>query len=158
MRGRSFRRAGASVAAIFLLSGCSAYMAASRQDYRGDPTVLQSGASRDKVEAKLGTPDQVTDAAEGKTEVVYKLDPNAVRRGTKAAEASLDVVADLMTFGLWELVATPVEMASKDKVTIFSVVYAPDNTVETVDASKDGIVTPLVAAKDKVIKSVDASK
>ena len=51
-----------------------------------------------------------------------------------------------------------VEIASKDKVTTFSVVYAPDNTVETVDATKDGIVTPLVAAKDKVIKSVDASK
>jgi len=157
MRGRAFRRASHAVAAVFLLSGCSAYMAASRQDYRGDPAVLQAGASRDAVEAKLGTPDQVTDAG-GKTEVVYKFDPNAVRRGTKAAEASIDVVADLMTFGLWEIVATPVELASKDKITTFSVVYAPDNTVETVDASKDGIVTPLVAAKDKVIKSVDASK
>lgn len=157
MRGRFFRRAGCAAAAFLLLSGCSAYMAASRQDYRGDPGVLQAGVSRDKVEAKLGTPDRVADAA-GKTEVVYRIDPNAVRRGTKAAEASLDVVADVLTFGLWEIVGTAVEYASKDKITDYTVVYATDNTVETVDASKDGVVTPLVAAKDKVIKSVDASK
>jgi hypothetical protein len=133
---RRARRGFAVGAVVLALSGCSVYMSANRQSYRGDPTVLKVGADRNTIEAALGAADQLVTLDNGKTRAVYKIDPNAATAVNKGVATGFNTVADIFTIGLWEVVATPIELASADKITNYVVTYGADDKVEAVETFK----------------------
>lgn len=114
-----------------LLAGCSAYMASQRSVYRGDPKVIQVGTERAAVEAALGPPELAVPLEDSRTKAVYKLDPDAHPRLARNAAIAGHVVADLLTWGLWEIVGTPLELAVRDKFVTYLVNYGPDGKIET---------------------------
>lgn len=122
-----------AVTMMTALSGCSVYMSADRQSYRGDPSVIRVGASRTAIETELGPPDSQMSMGDGGTRAVYKIDPNATPKVAKGAATGFNLVADVVTLGLWEVVAFPVELASKDVVTNYILTYGPDGKVTSLE-------------------------
>jgi len=131
------RRGVALVATCVALAGCSVWMSANRQSYKGDPAVIQVGADRARIEAALGPPHSLVSLPDGRARAVYKLDPNAADAALKGAATGFNFVADVVTIGLWEVVATPVELASADKIINFLITYGTDNKVESLETFKD---------------------
>ncbi len=88
-----------------LLKGCSVGMALSGEK-DPDLSVVREGTSRAEVEFQLGQPVEVNTKTPGKTSAKYQYtlgnDPSA---GRAIAHGAMDV----LTFGVWEIVGTPVE-------------------------------------------------
>jgi hypothetical protein len=116
-----------------LTSGCSIFMAASRSSYRGDINVIQLGVQRSAVIAELGPPDSFSTLENGGYDDRYTLDPHAHRTGTKIVTAIFYLVADLVTVFLWELIGTPLEVAAKDKISVYHLTYSPDGTLSSME-------------------------
>lgn len=121
---------------IVLLAGCSVAMSASRSTYKGDPALLQVGADRSLIESTFGSPNMTASLDGGRTKVIYKIDPDAHREGSKAAAVAGHVVMDVLTLGLWEVVGTPLELAAQDKFTSYILVYNTSQKVESVEVIK----------------------
>src|SRR6266446_5176920 len=117
---------------LALLSGCSLYFETKRPDYT-DVTKVQKGTPRYDVTAALGKPIE-SYKHDGKDIDVFQADPNGRYAGTKTAVTAFNTVADVFTIGMWEVVATPAEMLTKHKLTTYVVTYAPDQTVESIEA------------------------
>jgi outer membrane protein assembly factor BamE (lipoprotein component of BamABCDE complex) len=117
---------------LALVSGCSLYFENKRPDYT-DVTKVQKGTPRYDVTAALGKPIE-SYKNEGKDIDVFQADPNGRYAGTKTAVTTFNTVADIFTIGMWEAVATPAEMLTKHKLTTYVVTYAPDQTVESIEA------------------------
>ena len=111
-------------------------MSASRSTYKGDPAMFQVGADRNLLESTFGSPNMTASLEGGKTKVIYKIDPDAHREGSKAAAVAGHVVMDVLTLGLWEAVGTPLELAAQDKFTSYILVYGPDQKVQSVEVIK----------------------
>lgn len=131
-----------STVCLLLLTGCSAYLEATRPD----PVNLQSFAigvtTRIDVVAKLGTPTgSVPDS--GHSCDVYRLyttGPGAVSKGAIAAG---EVAADVFTLGLAEVVTTPTEAATRNAEHTVLFCYAPDNRLSAIrDTSSRGPDNP----------------
>jgi hypothetical protein len=92
----------------------------------------QVGATRPDIERELGTPTGVESTPEGGTACTYQYElgdePSA---GRAVAHAGLDV----LTFGLWEVVGTPIEAVQGDKYEM-KVVYGPDGHAESITSRK----------------------
>ena len=116
-----------------LTSGCSVFMAASRSSYRGDINVIQLGVQRSAVIAELGQPDNFSTLENGGFDDRYTLDPNAHRTGTKVATTIFYLAADLFTLFLWELIGTPLEIAAKDKISVYHLTYSPEGTLSSLE-------------------------
>ena len=110
----------------FLTSGCSVFMVASRDGYRGDINVTQMGVQRSAVIAELGQPDNSTALENGGYDDRYTLDPDAHRGVTKFFTGLFYLAADLFTLFLTELIFTPTEIAFKDKLRVFHLTYGGD--------------------------------
>lgn len=117
---------------LLLLTGCSAFMAGQRSVYR-DPRVIQVGAERLTVEDHLGPPDLVVPLDDGGARAVYKLDPDAHPRWARNAAVMGHVVADVLTFGLWEIVGTPFELAAQDRLVTYLLYYGKDGRIERIE-------------------------
>ena len=137
MFGTVFMRRGLALAALgMLLGGCSVYMSADRQSYKGDPSIIQTGAKRADIEAALGAPDSMIPMPEGRSRVVYKIDPKATDKAVKAGATGFNLAADVVTLGLWEVIAFPAELASKDDITNYLITYDKEGKVESVESYK----------------------
>ncbi len=117
---------------LVLLTGCSAFMAGQRSTYR-DARVIQVGAERAEVEDRLGPPDLVVPLDDGAARAVYKVDPHAHPRWARNAAVVGHLVADVLTFGLWEIVGTPLELAAQDRPVTYLVHYGKDGRIEKVE-------------------------
>ena len=116
-----------------LTSGCSVFMAASRASYRGDINVIQLGVQRSAVIAELGPPDKISTLENGGYDDRYTLDPDAHRTGTKVVTAIFYIAADLFTLFLWELIGTPLEIAAKDKISVYHLTYSPEGKLTSME-------------------------
>jgi hypothetical protein len=116
-----------------LLGGCSVAMSSNRTTYKGDPAMIQVGAERQLIESTFGPPNMTASLGEGKTKAIYKIDPDAATAGGRNAAIAGNVVADILTLGLWEIVATPIEISAQDKFTNYIVVYTADQRIESVE-------------------------
>ncbi len=126
---------------IFLLCilpqmGCSAFMAGQRSTYKGDPNVIQVGADRMAVENTLGAPAMAVSLDDGRTKVVYKIDPDAHSLAVRNSAIAWHVIADVLTLGLWEIVGVPFELAAKDKFTTYLIYYSNQGKIENVETVK----------------------
>ena len=118
------------------VSGCSVLMAANRSSYRGDITVIQPGVQRPAVIAALGEPDNFMSLEGGGYDDLYILDPDAHRVGTKAFTALVYLAGDFFTLGLTEFVFTPMEIAVKDRMVVYHLVYGNDGKLVAVEKIK----------------------
>lgn len=116
----------------FIVTGCSVGMAMSGKETK-DTSVLAVGASRDTVIARLGPPQTTVTDSDGTLidswDIVKGNQPSA---GRALAHGAMDV----LTWGLWEVVGTPVELAAgQEKHTIYTVRYDADSNIKNMSVS-----------------------
>jgi hypothetical protein len=97
-----------------------------------DTSILFIGAPRDGVLAKLGPPETSDVNAAGE-----RMDTYLITKGNKpstdraAAHAGLSV----FTYGLWEIIGTPMEMeVGRESTSRYIITYGPDNKIKDVKA------------------------
>jgi len=121
------------VIVVSLLSGCAVAMSANRTTHKGDTAAIHKGADRMAIESTFGPPDMTSSLDNGKTKVIYKIDPDASSEGGRNAAVAGHAVADVLTLGLWEVVGTPLELGAQDKFTNYIVVYNKNDKIESVE-------------------------
>ena len=108
---------GGCLIAIFgFIAGCSVVMEATRPA----PVRLAQfdpGESRDGVVAQLGEPISTTTDADGASCDLYTLPLSGYGNWAKAGIAFGEVLADVCTIGIAEVVSTPTEAATRNKKT-----------------------------------------
>jgi hypothetical protein len=106
------------------ITGCSVGMALSGKK---DPNLgaLRVGATRGEVELQLGNPVSSVTTEDGKRVDIYEYE---IGNEPSAGRAIAHGVMDILTWGLWEVVGTPVEGLKGNKYQI-SIAYDSDNRV-----------------------------
>lgn len=117
------------------LTGCSVFMAAQLPDKK-DLNVLKPGVPRSVVIAEMGAPSSYEELQGTRTEV-YRF-KQGYSTPNKISRAVFHGTADVITFGLWEVVATPGEYYFSGTDTIVMVSYDAANRVEKVQYVKGG--------------------
>jgi len=120
---------------LFALTGCSVFMAAKLPDKK-NMEVFTPGVPRPVVLAEMGLPASYEDRNGVRSEV-YKF-KQGYSQPAKISRAVLHGTADIVTFGLWEAVGTPVEYYFSGTDTIVLVTYDRNDRVETVEYFKGG--------------------
>ena len=90
--------------------GCSVYLAASQPDEVDIAALEQGGMPRDAVISKIGGPISSTKNANGTRTDVYEFYEGSAT-GWKVGRATFHLIADIFTAALWEIIATPTELA-----------------------------------------------
>lgn len=116
-----------------LLSGCGVYMAAKQPDKK-NIDLFRVGTPRAMLLAEFGLP-VVAEEKEGKKYEIYKF-VDGYSTGAKAGRAVFHGAADLVTLGLWEIVATPTEGAFSGDEMVYRVRYDANENVDEVAALK----------------------
>ena len=119
-----------AVGAIVLLAtaGCSVVMAAKQPDAK-DLSVLTPGTPRSMVVGELGAPAWSGERDGAKVEVFAFVD--GYSKPVKVARAFFHGVADVFTYGLWEVIGTPTEAIFTGKKMKVEVVYDDEERVKS---------------------------
>ena len=128
---------GLMVWGLVASSGCSIYMRANEPVYK-DINVAQPGTPRQTVIHEFGMPEMNYPDKDGKQVDVFKLAPGAETAQTKTAVTTFFWIADSLTLGLWEVIATPYEMITKPEMRTYVITYKAYSTVEKVDSYGEG--------------------
>ena len=118
-----------SIAVALMASGCSAYMAASR-DPGKDISVLRIGAVRAQVVGSLGRP-VISDTVDGRKIDVFSFQ-DGYKGSSNAGRAIFHVGADIVTGGLWEIVGTPTEALLQGQSKVIKVKYDAEEKVNEI--------------------------
>lgn len=126
----------------FIIQGCASFMATSGPESK-DLSVLEPGTHRYSVLAELGQP-----VVSEKNDYGNKVDVFKFRQGThgsiKAAKALGYGAAAFLTFGLSELITSPVEGSlNKGAEMQLKVGYNTDDLVDEIVVLKDGRWMPV---------------
>ena len=116
----------AILAVVMFLQGCSVQMAA-RGRTSPDMDLINVGLDRRYVISLVGDPDVVEETPNGVEEIYYLHDEE---KGWRYARATLYAFLDVATFGLWELLGTPLEEFIQSKNTL-TIRYGKDNKIES---------------------------
>ena len=95
------------MAVLIMNSGCSVYMAAKKPDKK-DLSVFDKGTERAYLIAECGQP-VYTETIDGNKKKDIFVFIQGYSDGEKAGRAIVHGAADVLTLGLWEIVATPIE-------------------------------------------------
>jgi|GEM_PF-2721212 hypothetical protein len=119
-----------------------------RPDYT-DVSVIQKGTPRYQVTAVFGKPLE-SYQKDGQDVDVFQADPDGRLVGTKIVVNTFNTAADVLTLGLWEVVATPAEMLTKHKLTTYVVTYSSQQAVASIEvaAAPPPIVNSNLGATD----------
>jgi hypothetical protein len=113
-------------------SGCSVYMAAAG-DEEPNLSNVHRGASRGEVEMALGQPISLATENDGTMIATYEY---TVGNEPSTGRAVGHAVMDVLTFGGWEIIGTPIEaMNQGDKVKV-TVSYDNEGNATRVQSSK----------------------
>lgn len=123
----------ALVVAVTVVSGCGVYMAAKQPDKK-NVDLFKVGTPRGMLLAEFGLP-VVAEERDGRKYEIYKF-VDGYGAGAKAGRAVFHGAADILTLGLWEIVATPTEGAFSGDEMAFRVRYDNDDRVDEVAALK----------------------
>lgn len=113
--------------------GCSVFMAAQQPDAK-NLNVLDVGTPRGVVLMELGTPTW-TEKIRGQRVDIFRF-TQGYSKGAKLGRAFFHGAADVLTFGLWEVIGTPTESYFNGTKVGIEVTYSPSNRVETVRGLK----------------------
>lgn len=131
---RNFAKIALAICCLWLLSGCSVYMASTQPDKK-DLNVFEKGTERSAVIAEIGAP-ATSKIVDGKKVEIYRF-TQGYSSGAKTGRAIGHGVADIFTLGLWEVVGTPTESIMDGTEMAFEIVYSTANQIETVRALTD---------------------
>ena len=118
----------------FINSGCAVYMA-TQQPNKKDVSLFRTGTPRGLILAEFGLP-QYEEKKDGKRMEIYKFN-KGYGKGAKVGRAFAHGVADVFTFGLWEVVGTPTEVVFDGKEMAYQIHYNEDDKIETVVLLKE---------------------
>ncbi len=117
--------------ALLLLTGCSVGMALSG-DHAPDLSAVKIGAARGEVELQLGDPVRSSTLPDGRQSATYEfVMGNTPSAGRAIGHGAMDVV----TFGLWEIVGTPIEAVQGEQRRIV-LTYDKDGRVAAIHSMK----------------------
>ena len=118
---------------LLISSGCSVFMAAKQPDKK-NVDLFKMGTPRSMLLAEFGMP-TVAELRDGKKHEIYKF-VQGYSAGAKAGRAVFHGAADVMTFGLWEVVGTPLEGTFSGDEMAYEVRYDEESRVDQVIALK----------------------
>jgi len=120
---------------VFMLqmNACSVFMAA-KQPGKKDVSLFRVGTPRGMLLAEFGLP-LVAEERNGRKFEIYKF-VDGYSPGSKAGRAVLHGTADILTFGIWEVVGTPTEGVFNGNENTFRVRYDKDDRIDEVVALK----------------------
>jgi hypothetical protein len=117
------------------LAGCGPVLEATR-DTPVNLDHIAVGESRVNVISDLGAP--LSSVKNGNNDCdVYKLCTEGPGGAGKAAIAAGEVIADVFTLGLTELIFTPVEAATRGCLHTVMACYGPDNKLASLNVSEE---------------------
>jgi hypothetical protein len=115
-------------------AGCSVGLALHGEE-QPDLSVVKVGAERSQIEAQLGPPETEAPLAAGRTRSTYLYE---VGNESSAGRAAVHAGMDILTFGIWELVGTPLEAMQGEEMQLV-VTYDASGKAEAFDlAEADG--------------------
>ena len=118
---------------LILGSGCSLFMAYKQPDKK-DLNVLNKGTPRALVIAELGQP-AFTETKDNVRNDFFTF-VQGYSSTAKASRVAFHGAADVLTFGLWEVLGTPVEMAADGTEVKVQVVYDARDCVDYIQVLK----------------------
>lgn len=118
---------------MLVLSGCSVGMAMSGEK-DPDLTVVKHGRDRSEIEIQLGEPILTKVLEDGAIRCLYSYQ---LGNTPSAGRAIGHGVMDVMTFGMWEVLGTPIEACNGDKYQM-TIVYDKENKVIDIKRSQKG--------------------
>jgi len=124
-----FIKIGAIASILFLLGGCSVYMAA-HQPTKKDVSLFRVGTPRDALIAEFGVP-VTSGVKDGKKYEIYRF-TQGYTEGAKTARALAEGTADVFTLGVSEVVTTPVESLADGNLMVYEVTYDSNDCVDQV--------------------------
>ena len=107
-----------------------------------DPSLLKVGASRDKIIAAFGTPNQINNEG-GQEQDVYEFNPDG-SKFVKPKTYARNIAAGVFTGGIATVVHQARIHHTEQQLTVYHLTYGPDETVQSVqkesrsDASHEG--------------------
>ena len=128
-KGEHVKKLIALVVMASLTTGCSTVMAA-KQPPKKNLEMLREGMPRNMLIVEFGQPVS-TETKNGKKTDVFSF-TQGYGTGAKTARVIGHGLADVATFGLWEIVATPTEATFSGKKMSYEVTYDENNKVEKV--------------------------
>ena len=123
--------------ALAMLSGCSVYMAAN-QPPKKDTTVLLRGTPRTELIRVLGVP-TATNETNGIHSDIFTF-KQGYSKTTKILRSVSHATLDIVTLGLWEVAATPIEAINNGDDFHAEVTYDKDDKVSDVVMRKNNHV------------------
>lgn len=123
-----------SLLLCLFLQGCSVYMAATQPDKK-DISLFKVGTPRGLLLAEFGLP-VYEEEKEGMRVEIYKFN-KGYSGGAKAGRAVFHGVADVFTWGLWEVIGTPTEMTADGKDMAYQVTYDEKDKIKEVVKLKE---------------------
>ncbi len=126
---------------LTVCSGCSVGMAMSGKK-APNLGLVQEGASRGQIELQLGPPIKTSSLGNGKRMDVYEYETG---NEPSAGRAIGHAIMDILTFGLWEILGTPIEGFIGDKYQL-TVLYDERDRVASIN-QPEKIVEPTATAQ-----------
>jgi hypothetical protein len=114
---------------LLLLTGCSVGMAMSGTEIQ-DTSILFLGAPRHVVMTKIGPPETSTKNEDGE-----RIDSYLITKGNEPSigRAAVHAGLDVLSFGLWEVVGTPLEMgAGRENKSRYIILYDKDDKIKDI--------------------------
>ncbi|MFW2172336.1 hypothetical protein ACG95N_02245 [Acinetobacter guillouiae] len=111
-------------AVISLNTGCAAVMA-TKQPTKKDLSIFNKGVDRSLIIAEIGAP-ITSEFKNGKRYEIYTF-MQGYSKANKISRAVWHGAADVVTFGLWEIIGTPTESAFNGKKTSYEMVFDADD-------------------------------
>ncbi|MBP2543410.1 hypothetical protein [Acinetobacter guillouiae] len=115
-------------AVISLNIGCAAVMA-TKQPTKKDLSIFNKGVDRSLIIAEIGAP-ITSEFKSGKRYEIYTF-MQGYSKANKISRAVWHGAADVVTFGLWEIIGTPTESAFNGKKTSYEMVFDADDRLES---------------------------
>ena len=113
--------------------GCSVFMAAKQPDAK-NIDLFKVGTSRSMLLAEFGSP-TMSDERNGKKSEIFKF-VQGYSSGVKAGRAFFHGAADVVTWGLWEVVGTPTEAVFSGNAMAYEVTYDDKDKIDQVTVLK----------------------
>ena len=115
-------------AVISLNTGCAAVMA-TKQPTKKDLSIFNKGVDRSLIIAEIGAP-ITSEFKNGKRYEIYTF-MQGYSKANKISRAVWHGAADVVTFGLWEIIGTPTESAFNGKKTSYEMIFDADDHLES---------------------------